>query len=120
MEVSMDEWNSSATLKELIRALCADYERRRACLEKESVSRRVRMEYAFINTKIADAAAEICGEALADVFIKEIGDGIGYAGSAVSWLAESTYKKYKSDVMRNVAAKLHLYDFKKFSAGDIV
>lgn len=107
----MDGWNTSPTLKGLVKALCADFDRRRECVENSLGSRRVRMEYAFLNSKMVDAAAEVCGEPLAEAFIKEIGNGTGYAHSTVGWLGESTYKRYKSDVMRNVAVKLHLYDF---------
>lgn len=107
----MDTKKMSTTLKEVVRALCADFERRRECVENATVSRRVMMEYVFLNSKITDAAAEICGEALADTFINEIGNSVGYAKSNVCWLGELAYKNYKSDIVKNVAKKLHLYDF---------
>ena len=107
----MYSWNASPTLKALVKALCGDFERRRRCIESESVSRRVMMEYVFINSKISDAASEICGEELAQIFIKEIGESVGYAKSEAYAIGEAAYKRYKVDVMKNVAKKLHLSDF---------
>jgi hypothetical protein len=99
------------TLDSLVRALCADYARRRECVEKELIGRRVRMEYVYLNSKILEASAEICGPNLAEIFITEIGEAIGYAASSVDCLGESAYKQYKSEIVRNVAKKLHLRDF---------
>lgn len=96
------------TLPKLIRALCADYERRKIHIFEGDLPRRVRMEYSYLNSRIFDAAGEICGAAAAERFIKEIGEGIGYAYTELDGYSESTYKCYKAEILANIAKKLHL------------
>ena len=97
-------------LKKLIAAISYDYERRADLLATGTPSRRVRMELAYLNSKILDAAAEIVGTRLASTFIDELGGGIGYAKSAVDCMSEVTYKKYKAEVACNIARKLYLFE----------
>lgn len=100
-------------LDRLIVAICADYERRKAAIEEGSVSRRVKMEYQYMNSRVLDGAGEISGSALAETFIDEIGNGTGYAASKVCGMkdmCESTYKIYKSEIKGNIAKKLSLKD----------
>ena len=96
------------TLPELIRALCADYERRKIHITERDLPRRVIMEYAYLNSRIFDAAGEICGVTAAERFINEIGDGVGYAYTELEGYSESTYKSYKAEILGNIARKLHL------------
>ena len=96
------------TLDNLIRALCADYERRERIILKREAERRVDNELRYLNFKIFDAAAEVVGEGRADAFISEIGGAVGYAKSCVDCLSEGTYKRYKSQVKENIAKKLYL------------
>lgn len=94
----------------VVEALCRDFERRAEEIEAGRLSRRVLMEYLYINKKLFDAAGEICGAALAEVFISDIGMRRGYAASEASMLGESTYKRYKREIMDNAARKLHYAD----------
>ena len=96
------------TLNVLIRAFCADYERRRGIILGGSASRRVDNELKYYNFKIYDAAAEICGEDLAEIFVNDIGFERGYAGSKAEYISESTYKRLKPLIVENIAAKLYL------------
>ena len=98
------------TLDELLRALCADYERRRRLIEGREMPRRVDMELRYLNFKIYDATAEIVGEGAADMFIKEIGSGVGYAKSEIDNLSETTYKDLKRLARQNIAKRLYLID----------
>lgn len=98
------------SLRTLVRALCADYGRRSKHIRAADTSRRVRMEHQYLNGRIFEAAAEICGSALAESFILEIGEERGYAGSDISVLSETAYKKYKAEIRLNIARKLHLAD----------
>lgn len=104
------ERSGERLLDSLITAICADYGRRKEALEQCLVGRRVRMEYAYMNSRVFEGAGEISGGALAEIFIREIGEGIGYASSAVSVMSESTYKTYKKEIKRNIARKLKLID----------
>lgn len=98
------------TLDFLVTALCLDYERRQRAITEHSVSKRVDTEFRYYNFKIFDAAAEIAGERDAPVYIREIGNKIGYAKSDMYRLSEVTYKKYKKLIKENIARKLHLTD----------
>jgi hypothetical protein len=98
------------SVDEVVIALCLDYERRQRAIEQRSATRRTETEFRYYNFKIFDAAAEVVGEAKADIYINEIGNRIGYAKSSLDCLSEVTYKKYKRKAMDNIAKKLHLCD----------
>lgn len=99
-----------STLDALVRALCLDYPRRERAISELSVSHRTDTEFRYYNFKIFDAAAEVVGEAEAEIYIKEIGETVGYAKSDTFLISEVTYKKRKRLVMNNIAKKLHLCD----------
>ena len=71
--------------------------------------RRTLMEYEYLNRRISDAAKEVAGDAYI-IYIKEIGENVGYAQSAAEDVSEYTYKKVKKEVKINIAKKLHLID----------
>ena len=98
------------TLDNLVTALCADYARRSALIQKGGLSRRVETELRYLNAKIIDATLEIAEDFELDDFITEIGSGVGYAKSRLSHISETTYKKRKREIKQNVARKLHLVD----------
>jgi hypothetical protein len=97
------------TLDCLVVAFCRDYFSRKREVESGKCSLRTRMEYQYVNGRIADAAREIVGSDY-EIYIKEIGEGIGYAYSDVECVSESSYKQLKKEVKINVARKLHLLD----------
>ena len=99
----------SASLDALIVAICRDYQRREEALKNASVSRRTSMEYTYIDLRVFDGAAEIVGVDDALLYIKEIGEKIGYAFTALD-ISERAYKLTKAAVKRNIARKLHLCD----------
>ncbi len=88
-------------------SLCADYFRRRDCIMKMSTDKRVRMEYAYINAKILDAAASIVGFPFAEIFIREIGFSIGYSGSEIDNMCECTYKQKKKEVKEAILRNIY-------------
>lgn len=92
----------------IIKALCADYERRESIIAERAAPYNVIMEYRFLNYRMMNAAIEIAGTRDARDFIIEIGDEIGYAYSTLSQLSERTYKVRKSEVKRNIARRLSL------------
>ncbi len=95
------------TLDALIIALCADYFRRKEAIEARSVVHRTDTEYRYYNFKIYDAAAEIVGERECELYIKEIGEKIGFAFSGAE-VSEQTYKVNKRLVKERIATALHL------------
>lgn len=88
-------------------SLCADYMRRKAFVENRLGERRVRMEYAYINAKLFDAASEIAGPNQAEIYISEIGQMIGYANSKIRNISECTYKINKERIKENVLRKIY-------------
>lgn len=98
----------AASLDRLIVAFCADYDRRKLAIELRSVSTRTEMEYKYLNHRIFEGAAEIVGAAYAELYIYEIGSGVGYANSRHPASSESTYKREKQEVKHRIAEKLHL------------
>jgi hypothetical protein len=99
---------SKDTLSALVTALCADYKRRYEIIADRGRDRRLRMECRYINMRIFEAAAEVAGTALANIFIDEIGRSVGYASTDAQSLSESTYKDYKRRIRMEIAKKLHL------------
>lgn len=104
------ERGDSKLISDIIVSLCADYDRRKRVICEKSASKRVRMEYAYINTRILDAAGETVGLGAAELFIREIGNSVGYAESKIDYMGEPAYKVMKSRIKKNIAKKLHLWD----------
>ena len=104
----MEHTTHEKSLKLLIRAQCLDYFRREEELEKADLPRRVRMEYAYLDSKIEEAVRSVVGDKLCLVFIEEIGEGVGYAKSKVYCYSERIYKEKKRECVRRIAKKLYL------------
>ncbi len=100
--------NIENSLFRLIVALCDDYERRCALINSRLLPRRIDMELRYLNFKIYDATSEVVGESEAEKFINEIGKRIGYAKTNILDLSEAIYKKYKREVVENIARKMYL------------
>ena len=96
------------TLDALVCALCADFDRRETALRCADMTTRVAMEYRYLNFRIFEAAAEIAGESYAKIYINEIGKRIGYAGSDIPAISESTYKLEKQQIKLAIARKLYI------------
>lgn len=97
------------TVNLIVVAFCRDFFARKAAIDGKQLSRRTLMEYEYINTRLTDAVREIVGDDY-ETYIREIGEGIGYAGSNVLDICESEYKKIKKEAKVNIAKKLHLID----------
>lgn len=93
-----------------VRAICADYPRRKEVIVEHSASRRVESEMKYYNYKLFDAASEIVGERMAEDFIREIGERVGYTNSSVLYMSETTYKTRKQETVLNIAKRLYLLD----------
>ncbi len=98
------------TLSDVVVALCRDFDRRKREINLCRMSRRTIMEYKYLNFIMYDAACEIAGERYGEVYIKEIGNGIGYAKTEIDDISEVTYKKRKADVKMNILRRLHMID----------
>ena len=98
----------SPTLEEIIKAYCADFERRARVITEKNAPYNVIMEYRFLNYRIFCAASEAGGYRNALGFIRDIGSGTGYAKSQLSAMSESVYKIRKREVKLNIARRLSL------------
>lgn len=97
------------SLDVLVIALCRDYARRVREIENAYVGRRTLAELRYLNIKVLWAASEVVGERYAEAFVREIGEGIGYAKSELmDHMSEVSYKRYKTLIKENIAKKLHL------------
>ena len=99
----------SETLDFLIIALCRDFATRERAIEEKSCKRRTLMEYEYINRRLVYAAEEIVGSEYR-IYIREIGEKIGYAYSEIDGVSETEYKERKKEVKLNIARRLHLLD----------
>lgn len=93
-------------LDALIISLCRDFSRR----ERGSDTRRVAMEYKYLNTRMLEAACDVAGEEYGRQMIKEIGERIGYAKSELDEPSEATYKRLKLATKIAIARRLYLFD----------
>ena len=100
--------NAERLVDDIVIALCADYERRKCAIRENSVPKRVRMEYLYINARMLTAAAEAVGQACAEKLIYEIGKKVGYANSELEHLSELSYKAVKQRAKRRIARGLYL------------
>ena len=91
-------------------SLCKDYFRRRRVVVGRLAERRIVMEYAYINSRIFDAASEIVGVVDAEKYIDEIGRRIGYAKSEIDSVSETTYKINKERIKVNILRKIYYID----------
>lgn len=103
-----DEKVMPKAVDRLVVALCADYFRRKRLIERGGAPYTVIMECRYLNYRIYDAAFQIVG-GNAEPFIRDIGDGVGYASSGIVGISESTYKKRKAEVKRSIARRLALF-----------
>ena len=98
------------TLDELIVALCRDYGRREEMLrDRASLSRRQEESLIYYNERILSSAIEVVGRAEAEIFVREIGDRTGYAGTAAH-CSEGYYKRSKARIKKRIAEKLFIED----------
>ncbi len=98
------------TVDGIVIALCKDYERRKDLINGKRCTVRTAMEYKYINYMLKSAADEIVGPREGEIYIKEIGEGCGYAKSGILYSSETAYKRSKKEIKVNIARKLHLID----------
>ena len=94
----------------IVTALCLDYERRAEAIRQRSVGRKTEMQYRYFNYQLHRAACEVAGEDDALLYIEDIGSHTGYANTELTSVSETTYKRMKSEVKRNIARALCLID----------
>ena len=105
----MNDAGYSDTLDYLIIAICRDFRTRQLAIKEKNFKRRTLMEYEYLNRRLIEAASEVVGDDY-EIYIKEIGERIGYAYSEIEDISETQYKDRKREVKINIAKQLHLMD----------
>ena len=105
----MNDKGYSDTLDYLIVAICRGFRTRARAIEEKSFKRRTLMEYEYMNRRLIEAASDVVGDEY-EIYIKEIGEKIGYAYSEIEEISETQYKNNKKEIKINIAKKLHLLD----------
>ncbi len=100
----------SSSVDLLVTALCRDFPRRAKAIKDGTASRRTLTEFRYLNFKILEAARDVVEEQYVMLYIKEIGENIGYAKTKSDGLSEVAYKLRKKNIKENIAKKLHLKD----------
>ena len=97
-----------SSLDVLVTALCRDFSRRDEAIKSGNAERRTLIEFRYLNLKILEATRDLVEDRYVMLYIKEIGENIGYANSEVEGFSEVAYKNFKKSIKENIAKKLHL------------
>ena len=101
-------WQIPTSVVEIVRAVCADYDRRRVALRRDDLPDGVRDMYAKLNKAVEDALADV-EEGIKAHILNDIGKRRGYDySSAMPYLAKNTYYHRKHKVVHDVAVALAL------------
>lgn len=102
------DWTIPRSVVTVVRAVCADYERRRIAIEKKVVDDRVREEYVRINNVI-DAALDDVEIGIRFTLLEDVVSGKGYEGTIASpFLAKNSYYNRKRKLVHDIAVGLNL------------
>mgnify|MGYP003429961661 CR=1 FL=1 len=110
MTYSPLDWRISKTVMELVKALCADYPRRKRlidCKFRTKTTDEDVIKLKEINDNI-DAALECVDEGLRSYILYDIANGNGYNKSMASpYIQRNSYYKQKNKAILNIALKFH-------------
>lgn len=92
----------------VVRAQCADFERKKIALKRCSLTLEVRTEYESVNEAINAALADI-EEGVRLEFLKDIAENRGWQKSKINWmLSQSAYYNRKWKCVYEIAKRLYL------------
>ncbi|MCQ2386162.1 MAG: hypothetical protein MJ078_05770 [Clostridia bacterium] len=95
-------------VRQAVKALCGDYDRRQAEIQKGNLPPKVIANYMMINAAIDEAIASCCEEGVRAEMRKDIGSGVGHRFSKLFYLSVNTYKDRKSKSKAAIAKALLL------------
>ena len=102
------EWELPKSVVEVVRGVCADYERRENAIKYSSITGEVLDRYIEFNSAIESAVSEISTD-LRRIIIQDVADNVGYDFSQCSLaMARKTYYQKKRKFIHDVAEKLFL------------
>jgi hypothetical protein len=95
-------------VRQVVVALCADYERRERILRRQSATPDVLSLYETLNRGIDRAVAELCEARIRTEMRRDIGAKRGARRTPLYFMSEGTYKRRKRDTQHRIAEALHL------------
>ena len=102
------KFNLPFSLVQIIKSICADYDRRADIINRSSASDDVTEEYLKLNKAVDDAFTDV-EIGLKKHLLEDIKLGRGYEASlASSFIAKNTYYKRKKKIIYDVARSLSL------------
>lgn len=105
---SKTKFNMPLTLVQMIKSICADYDRRADIIIHSLASDDVTEEYIKLNKAVDDAFSDV-EIGLKKHLLEDIKTGRGYEASlASSFIAKNTYYKRKKKIIFDVARSLSL------------
>jgi hypothetical protein len=92
----------------IVKAVCADYERRKKAITLGKVNGFVLQQYSIFNTAI-DKTLQSVDPGLRVDLMRDLANGSGYNFSQASpYMAKNTYYRYKKKFIYELAIELHL------------
>lgn len=103
------KWNIDTGVVDIVKAVCADYERRKRALLYSLLDETIRREYLRLNSAIEKALVENVEEGVRGYIFSDIQLGRGYDFSPASpYYAKNTYYQRKRKIIHDIAATLNL------------
>lgn len=101
-------YNIPSNVVNIVKAVCADYERRQRAVESNKANGEVREEYIRLNTIIDEALSDV-EIGLRDFFLRDFRDNHGYERSEATFLlSKNAYYRRKRKLIHDVAQALNL------------
>lgn len=91
-----------------VRAICEDYDRRKAEIGRGKLSAATLGHYMMINAAIDEALASCCEEGIREIIRHDIGAGTGHRFTQLYFLSCNTYKDRKRKGKLAIAKALRL------------
>lgn len=102
------EYEIPGAVVEIVRGICADYERRENAIKHSNITGSTLERYLEFNTAI-DFALSLCDVRVREYLVSDIAEERGYAFSQCSLdIAKNTYYENKRKFIYHVARKLSL------------
>lgn len=102
-------WDINDGIVDIVKAVCADYDRRKRAIHYSLLTDEVRQEYIRLNDAIDKALEENIEEGVRGYIFTDIQLGRGYDFSPASpYYAKNTYYQRKRKIIHDIAAILKL------------
>lgn len=102
------DWEVPSSVVDVVRGICADYERRESAIKYSSITGAVLERYVELNAAVDFALNDIAFDFRRNM-LQDVAEGIGYDFSQCSSsMARKTYYQKKRKLIHDIAEKLYL------------